>query len=103
MPAKYRKAYSTGYTEYAIIEAAARVADEGAFIVPQMSAPFCFSGCGKYGWLTEGRAREFEQKTGISLEFNKGIDTAEWHGVSPTCEIVCCDFTARTGQLSFAE
>jgi len=39
------------------------------------------------------------------MEFNVGINTAyyanEWHGVAPVCEIVCCDFTEKTGQLTF--
>lgn len=101
----HRGAYISGAFEYMVIEAAARIADQGAFIVPQMSAPFRYSGTPDHQWLKEGRARDFEKKTGIELEFNAGIDTAvhkdKWHGVSPVCEIVCCDFTERTGQLSF--
>lgn len=104
VPSKHRKHYSTGSHEYMVIEAAAQIANEGVFLVPQMSAPFVYSGTNNHRWLSEGRARDFERKTGITLSFNKGIDTeqykGEWHGVSPICEIVCCDFRERTGQLT---
>lgn len=105
VPTQCRKSYISGSFEYMIIEAAAGISDEGAFIIPQMSAPFVYSGTNNHRWLEEGRARDFKKKTGIELGFNKGVDTAvhknDWHGVSPVCEIVCCDFTQRTGQLSF--
>lgn len=95
----YRKSYMSGEFEYMVIEAASRIAKEGAFIIPQMSAPFVYSGTEDHRWLQEGRARTFEKKTGILLEFNQGIDTAyyknDWHCAAPICEIVCCDF-ART-------
>ncbi len=101
----HKKHYSSGLFEYMLIEAAARIADEGIFIIPQMSASFVYSGSHYRRWRDNRRATAFEEKTGIALEFNKGIDTDQykddWHGVTPICEIVCCDFTARTGQLSF--
>ena len=100
----FRKAYSSGKFEYMIIEAASRIANEGAFIIPQMSAPFRYSGTYNHVWLEEGNARRFENKTGIELEFNVGIDTATYkkdrHGVAPICEIVCCDFEKAQPQLS---
>ena len=92
----YRKSYMSGEFEYMVIEAASRIAKEGAFIIPQMSAPFVYSGTEDHRWLQEGRARTFEKRTGILLEFNQGIDTAyyknDWHCTAPICEIVCCDF-----------
>lgn len=92
----YRKSYISGEFEYMVIEAASRIAKEGAFIIPQMSAPFVYSGTEDHRWLQEGRARTFEKRTGILLEFNQGIDTAyyknDWHCTAPICEIVCCDF-----------
>ena len=61
--------------------------------------PLCSSvdsGTEDHRWLQEGRARTFEKRTGILLEFNQGIDTAyyknDWHCTAPICEIVCCDF-----------
>ena len=101
----HQQVYSSRLFEYMVIEAAAKIADEGVFIVPQMSTPFAFSGNVEHRWLDECRARRFEQKTGIILDYNYGIDTAQykdgWHGVAPACEIVCCDFTDRPGQISF--
>lgn len=89
--------------EYMIIEAASRIADGGAFIIPQMSAPFIYSGARDHNWHQTGRARRFEAATGIQLEFNAGIDTADyqddWHCVAPVCEIVCCDFEKKKGVL----
>ena len=89
----YRKSYMSGEFEYMVIEAASRIAKEGAFIIPQMSAPFVYSGTEDHRWLQEGRARTFEKRTGILLEFNQGIDTAyyknDWHCTAPICEIVC--------------
>lgn len=103
-PVKCGKIRDNGPFEYTIIKTAAQIADEGAFIIPQMSAPFVYSGSNNHRWLSCGKANIFEEKTGISLEFNLGIDTADykndWHGVAPVCEIVCCDFSERTGQLS---
>lgn len=105
-PTSHRKDYISGYFEYMVIEAAANIAGAGVFIIPQMSAPFIYSGTEDHRWLEAGRAREFERKSGIELNFNAGVDTAtyksEWHGVSPVCEIVCCDFAEKTGQISFA-
>lgn len=100
----YRRNYSSSQFEYMVIEAAASIADAGVFIIPQISAPFVYSGTNNVRWRETGPARLFEQQTGIELDFNVGIDTsqyqADWHGTSPHCEIVCCDFTKRTGQLA---
>jgi len=101
----HRKSYKSGLFEYMVIEAAAGIADGGAFIIPQMSAPFAYSGREYYREFDDCRAKKFEERTGITLNFNTGIDTTqyrdEWHGVAPVCEIVCCDFTERAGQLMF--
>ena len=101
----HRKAYKSNLFEYMVIEAASQIADSGAFIIPQMSAPFVFSGRTEYRELDDCRAKKFEEQTGITLNFNIGVDTAQykndWHGVAPVCEIVCCEFTERTGQLTF--
>lgn len=85
--------------EYHVIDLAADLGDHGAFIIPQTSAPFTFSGRP----YQEVRGREydrFQAETGIALEPSVGIDTsyyaAQWRGVAPTVEIVRCDFTERT-------
>lgn len=106
----HRRHYKDGQFEYMVIEAAAQIADGGAFLVPQMSAPFCYSGKVYPDWFSKiCRASRFEDKTGIVLDFNTGFDTEgykdDWHGTAPTCEIVCCDFTElaqQSEQLSFA-
>lgn len=96
--------------EYHAIDIASDLADQGAFIIPQNSAPFRYSGCPSGGWPATVRngigsgyhecpsdeMRAFLDKTGIVMEANVGIDTGlylnEWHGVSPLCEVVTCDF-----------
>lgn len=99
----YCSCYQNKLFEYMIIEAASHIADGGAFIIPQMSAPFRYSGARDHDWLRAGRARRFEAATGIQLEFNAGIDTAgyqdDWHCAAPVCEIVCCDFEKKEGVL----
>jgi len=101
----HRKIYQSSLFEYMVIEAASQIADNGVFIIPQMSAPFVYSGNTNSRWLDDCRAKKFEENTGIKMEFNVGIDTAyyvnEWHGFAPVCEIVCCDFAGKTGQLTF--
>ncbi|MBF6540717.1 methyltransferase [Nocardia farcinica] len=85
--------------EYHVIAVAAQVADCGVFIIPQMSAPFDYSGKPFYQDGTGGREYDkFVRETGIVLEPNCGIDTSshqeDWHGVSPATEIVTVDFAA---------
>ncbi|MBF6393920.1 methyltransferase [Nocardia farcinica] len=85
--------------EYHVIAVAAQVADYGVFIIPQMSAPFDYSGKPYYQDGTGGREYDkFVRETGIVLEPNCGTDTSshqeDWHGVSPATEIVTVDFTA---------
>lgn len=96
--------YVSHLFEYMIIEAASNIAKEGAFIIPQMSAPFVYSGTNYSRWLKEGRARQFEEQTGIMLDFNVGIDTSyhkkDWHIPAPCCEIVCCDFQSEELSIS---
>ena len=92
----YSGIYTSNVFEYMIIEVASHIAKEGAFIIPQMSAPFVYSGTDCSRWLKEGRARRFEKQAGITLDFNVGIDTSyyskDWHMSAPCWEIVCCDF-----------
>lgn len=92
----YRGPYKGGEFEYRVIETASRIADYGAFILPQMSAPFRYSGQRDFRNEETDKARKFREETGIVMEPNCGIDTsihkAEWRGVSPVCEIVVCEF-----------
>lgn len=98
--------YTGGDFELRLIELASHLAPMGTFIVPQMSAPFRYSGAPCFEKVTDGKAARFTEQTGIELEANCGIDTtsykSEWRGVAPTCEIVCCDFTEVRASRSAA-
>lgn len=88
--------YSGGEFEYHVINIASKVAEYGTFIVPQMSAPFTYSGKPCYTETNPDRYRDFSEQTGIELGANCGIDTSfyarDWHGVSIAVEIVTCEF-----------
>jgi hypothetical protein len=94
--------YTGAKFEYRVIELASRIADFGAFILPQMSAPFRFSGQQCYREEETDDCRKFREQTGINMESGCGIDTSiykgDWRGVSPTCEIVVCEFEAQEAQ-----
>lgn len=81
----YRKSYMSGEFEYMVIEAASRIAKEGAFIIPQMSAPFIYSGTEDHRWLQEGRARTFEKGLGFYWSLTKGSTrpTIKMTGIAP--------------------
>ncbi|MFG1462291.1 methyltransferase [Xanthobacter sp. DSM 24535] len=82
--------------EYHVIDIASDLADYGVFIIPQMSAPFRYSGEATYRVAKDAGYLAFEQKTGIELGANCGIDCScsqdEWHGVAPKVEVVTVDF-----------
>ena len=96
--------------ELHVIDIASDLADFGAFIVPQNTAPFRYSGSPAGGWpetRKNGIGHGFMEcptdlhekllaETSIILEPSCGIDTSaydrEWHGVSVKTEIVTCDF-----------
>lgn len=89
--------YAGAAFEYHVVDIASDLADWGAFIIPQASAPFRFSGQPFYdGDKASDEYRRFSSLTGITLGASCGIDTehhrANWHGVSPATEIVVCDF-----------
>ena len=87
-----------------MLELASTLARYGVFIIPQMSAPFRYSGVQQYERREDDRALKFREQTGIQMEPGCGIDTsgyrAEWKGVSPLCEIVCCEFEERTAEVA---
>ncbi|WP_316227852.1 methyltransferase [Bradyrhizobium sp. SZCCHNR3015] len=88
--------YSGSEFEYHAIGVAADIADYGVFIIPQMSAPFSYSGQPSFTKMESERYRAFVRQTGIELGPNCGIDTSvharEWHGVSVAVEIVTSEF-----------
>jgi hypothetical protein len=93
---KFNGKYSGSQFEYKVIERASQIADYGVFILPQMSAPFRYSGERNFREEETDKCRKFGEQTGIVMTPNCGIDTSiyvsEWKGVSPICEVVCCDF-----------
>ena len=88
--------YSGNESEYQIIDIASTLADYGVFIIPQTSAPFSYSGVPYFFERSSQKHEKFKKTTGLILEPNCGIDTTmyakDWRGVSPACEIVCCEF-----------
>lgn len=82
--------------EFIVIDIASHIAGYGAFIVPQGSAGFNYSGRPSYERQTSGKAVDFQKVTGLHFEPGCGVDTAQfkdqWRGVSPICEIVCVEF-----------
>jgi len=89
--------YSGKAFEYHVIDLASDVADHGTFIIPQMSAPFRYSGQDCFKRREEPGYVAFRQATGIELQPNCGMDCDfhkdGWRGVAPTVEIVLADFT----------
>lgn len=94
--------YTGGQFEYKVIELASRVAEYGVFILPQQSAPFRYSGVPCYRSEESDKCRKFREQTGIQMRSSCGIDTSgyvsAWKGVSPICEVVCCDFSEEPEQ-----
>ncbi|MFD3336114.1 methyltransferase [Streptomyces sp. NPDC058700] len=89
--------FQGGRFEYHVIAVASTLADFGAFIIPQPSAPFRYSGEPYYREERDRDCRRFEEQTGIRLGPGAGFDTSiyrdEWRGVSPKVEVAVCDFT----------
>ncbi len=88
--------YAGNSFEYHVIDIASDLGDYGAFILPQMSAPFRYSGERHYREDVSDTYRAFVEATGIELGMNCGIDTSiyrdQWRGTSPQTEIVVTDF-----------
>lgn len=95
--ARNSPAYNGPRFEYHVIAVAAGLARRGAFLVPQTSAPFRYSGQPCYRDEPDAEYERFHRDTGITLEPSVGVDTTasdgEWRGVSPRTEVVRCDFT----------
>lgn len=92
--------------EFAVIERASSISDFGAFIIPQSSAPFEYSGRPNFVTRRSEAYEKFHRETGITLTPNCGIDTAlwrnEWHGAAPSVEIVLADFKGPEPALDAA-
>jgi hypothetical protein len=82
--------------EFHLIDIASDIADYGAFIIPQTSAPFQYSGVQCYRERKSADYLRFAEQTGIHLEAGCGVDCSyhrdAWKGVAPGVEIVCANF-----------
>lgn len=80
-----------GYFEYDLIAKAREMADDGVFIIPQMSLPFRYSGRQMYETVKSPRFDKFRVATGIDISMNCGIDTSlyqdEWTIKPPPVEV----------------
>lgn len=88
--------YKGSEFDYKVIDIASQLADCGAFILPQGSCPFRYSGTGGYTRSDPQKYKKFHKETGIHLDIGAGVDTSvfrdQWHGTSPSVEIVTCEF-----------
>jgi predicted RNA methylase len=79
-----------------VVAVASELADYGVFILPQMSAPFRYSGERHYVETPGAAYTRFQQKTGIPLGPSCGIDCDyfrdDWRGVAPKVEVCLSDF-----------
>ena len=85
----------SGEDDLAVIDIASDIATFGAFILPQMSAPFEYSGRSSYRLRSSPKFDRFHRATGIDLscgvtDCSFAIDM--WRGVAPKVEIVTADF-----------
>ena len=91
--------------EYHTIALASTIARRGVFIIPQIAAPFRYSGRQSYeGGTGDTEYHKFVAATGIELNANCGIDTTyhqhDWHDVNVLVEIVTAEFTERAEPVS---
>ena len=83
--------------ELKIVDIAAHLGAYGAFILPQNSTPFRYSGAPYYQRVDNAKFEKFFADTGIDIEAGCGIDTTvhrdAWRQVNIATEIACCEFT----------
>lgn len=81
-----------GRFEYDLIALASKLGRDGVFIIPQMSAPFRYSGRQCYEPDRHAKYLDFLAKSGVGLAPNCGIDTSayadDWTIKPPPVEIV---------------
>lgn len=87
--------YSGSGFEYHVMDIAAHISGLGAFILPQSSSGFKFSGERCFAREYSNKYERFHKQTGINLNCSSvDCDFAKplWRGTSPTVEIGYCDF-----------
>lgn len=102
--------YKGSDAEYKVIDVAYEVSDHGAFLIPQASVGFEYSGKNQYQVVHNSKYKRFMKSTGLELELGMSIDTSvedmytweyddgtetesNWKGVNPVVEFVNCMFT----------
>ncbi|WP_019076456.1 methyltransferase [Citrobacter sp. wls758] len=93
----YTGRYMGSEFEYKIIDRAREYSSFGAWIVPQGSAGFKYSGHTYYDRsIQSAKYTKFEKDTGLILHPGVGIDTSiyrdQWNGTKVTCESVLVDY-----------
>lgn len=82
--------------ELSVIDLVSKFANYGAFIIPQTSAPFQYSGRHCYEDRLTPKAKKFVEQTSLELVAGVGIDTAifanDWKSTSIITEVVTVDF-----------
>lgn len=87
--------YNIKNAEFQIIEIASKLAKFGAFILPQGSCPFKFSGQQCFSVTENAKYNRFVQDTGITLSPGMGCDTTVYNSfknTSVTVEFVHAEF-----------
>lgn len=89
--------YKGSEAEYKAICIGSIIADNGAFIIPQISSPFSYSGQQYFKAQSCAKLEKFIKETGIVIGTSCGIDTSpyqsEWKGANPAVEIVTIDYS----------
>ena len=92
--------YTGAMAEYKVIELASLVADLGAFILPQRSCDFKYSGVPHFERVRCEALATFTAQTGITLENTNLGETQEfqhdWKSAVPVVEMVQTDFSTAT-------
>lgn len=89
--------YTGAEFDLKVVEIGSKLAKYGAYILPQMSCPFKYSGNTRRGFEYSAATKyeKFHEQTGIILNPNCGIDCdfhkEDWKGAAPTVEIVTVD------------
>lgn len=95
----HEMSYKGGEFEYKVIEIGSILARYGAFIIPQLSCPFQYSGKRNIEFYKTKKYEKFEKETGLNLGMNCGIDLSiykdDWVGTSIVCEIATVDYTCK--------
>lgn len=89
--------YTGSEFEFKVMDIVADMADYGAFIIPQSSSPFRFSGQnGYYQPDKTSKLARFEKETGLVMEAGCGIDTHFhrdlWKSTNILTEVCTIDF-----------